>query len=434
MNVLLFIFLAINQIGGDTKPIISIENDTIKVFNEDLSLKNYYVISNENNVPIGKFDFKFLKDSIYFLGGISGDIYTLKNKSLKRVDQTPDHRLNITSSIYIHNDTLFKYGGYGYWSQRNFNIYFDFESKEWQVYKTSKNSYIPEGSFFGLHLKTSKGVYFFGGKKVNETNRIKQHINKDVLFFDFQSKAFNYLGKSNLDFNSDHYLIHDDQHIYLVKEDILYQISPKQNLIQTYNYPNRLWNLSKNKRFNVFSNGHYFIRVYDLSLKRDKFIRMNKEELLNSPLNSIALYEKEYSIIPILYGLVVALVGLICFFLINNVVKKNRIILKKDSIIFKRTNYPLEPMEVEILLILIRFKKITTKQVLNVVENKNFTYVHNTRIKDKIMKELNIKLKTILNLENLPIREIRLSEDRRIKVFELETSALKFFNRIKVFR
>ena len=54
---------------------------------------------------------------------------------------------------------------------------------------------------------------------------------------------------------------------------------------------------------------------------------------------------------------------------------------------------------------------------MNIFENKQLTYSNNTRIKDKKIKELNIKLKTIFNFEEFPIKEIRSSIDKRIKVF-----------------
>ncbi|MDC1250244.1 type IX secretion system membrane protein PorP/SprF, partial [Flavobacteriaceae bacterium] len=78
----------------------------------------------------------------------------------------PKKNLSLGASVFLHNDTIFKYGGYGYWSQRNFMTYYNKSSKEWEVYRQN-NTYLPIGSYNGLNFKQKQKVYFFGGSKVD---------------------------------------------------------------------------------------------------------------------------------------------------------------------------------------------------------------------------------------------------------------------------
>ena len=416
----------------DRQPILQIEKDTIKIYNDDLSIKSLRIIKNPKQIPFEKFEFKIINNEIYFFGGLSGEVYTIIEDSLNRLDATPDHRLNITSNIFVSNDTIFKYGGYGYWSQRNFNIYFDFQSKEWQVYKTSKKSYNPIGSFYGLYLKSDEGIYFFGGKIVDETNRINQIKSEDVLFFDFKSKTFEKLGTSESEFNLSHYLVHDNEFVYLIKDTILYQVSPKDNTINLYSYPNKLWGISKERNFNTFKKDRYYIEVNDPLSNKSKLISLTKEELIKNPLGSIKLYNKELDTKPALFSLILFLVSFLFFMLLKIIINKKQILLKDASLVFKNIHYPLEKEEIAILKKLITAKRISTKEVIEIIEKKEFSYVHNTRIKDKIMKDLNLKLKMIFNFHKPPIIEMRSSEDRRNKLFCFDETTKNKMSKIKI--
>lgn len=424
--------LSIQDRNFDRQPILQIEKDTIKIYNDDLSIKSLRIIKNPKQIPFEKFEFKIINNEIYFFGGLSGEVYTIIEDSLNRLDATPDHRLNITSNIFVNNDTIFKYGGYGYWSQRNFNIYFDFQSKEWQVYKTSKESYNPMGSFYGLYLKSKEGIYFFGGKMVDETNRINQIKSKDVLYFDFKSKAFEKLGTSELEFNLSHYLVHDNEFVYLIKDTILYQVSPKDNTVNLYSYPNTLWSISKERNFNTFKKDRYYIEVNDPLSNKSKLISLTKEELLKNPLGSLKLYNKDLDAKPALFFLVLFLVSILFLILLKIILNKKQILLKDASLVFKNIHYPLEKEEIAILKKLITSKRISTKEVLEIIEKKEYSYVHNTRIKDKTMKDLNLKLKMIFNFDKTPILEIRSSEDRRNKLFCFEETTKNKMNKIKI--
>lgn len=424
--------LSIQDRNFDRQPILQIEKDTIKIYNDDLSIKSLRIIKNPKQIPFEKFEFKIINNEIYFFGGLSGEVYTIIEDSLNRLDTTPDHRLNITSNIFVNNDTIFKYGGYGYWSQRNFNIYFDFQSKEWQVYKTSKESYNPMGSFYGLYLKSKEGIYFFGGKMVDETNRINQIKSKDVLYFDFKSKAFEKLGTSELEFNLSHYLVHDNEFVYLIKDTILYQVSPKDNTVNLYSYPNKLWSISKERNFNTFKKDRYYIEVNDPLSNKSKLISLTKEELFKNPLGSLKLYNKDLDAKPALFFLVLFLVSILFLILLKIILNKKQILLKDASLVFKNIHYPLEKEEIAILKKLLTSKRISTKEVLEIIEKKEYSYVHNTRIKDKTMKDLNLKLKMIFNFDKTPILEIRSSEDRRNKLFCFEETTKNKMNKIKI--
>jgi len=76
-----------------------------------------------------------------YLFGRFNDVYKLDGYSLKRIDKSVDSRVTIKAYVFKLNDTVIKYGGYGYWSQRNFMYYFDMTSFEWEIYKINSIIY-----------------------------------------------------------------------------------------------------------------------------------------------------------------------------------------------------------------------------------------------------------------------------------------------------
>ena len=128
----------------------------IRYYDQEFKLIKVKLIKN-NKDELENYNHLFIKNDIYFLGKKSGDVHEIINDSLIRIDNTIDHRMTVRASVFLHNDTIFKYGGYGYWSQRNFMTYYNKSSKEWEVYRQN-NTYLPIGSYNGLNFKQKQKV------------------------------------------------------------------------------------------------------------------------------------------------------------------------------------------------------------------------------------------------------------------------------------
>jgi hypothetical protein len=62
-------------------------------------------------------------NKLIFVDNHGGDVFELTEKdSLSKIDNSDIKNFLIGSSLFIKNDTLFRYGGYGYWSTSNFFI------------------------------------------------------------------------------------------------------------------------------------------------------------------------------------------------------------------------------------------------------------------------------------------------------------------------
>ena len=63
----LLTLLSVQNRNFDRQPIIQIEKDTIKIYNDDLSIKSLRLINNPKQIPFEEFKFKFLKHKSIFV-------------------------------------------------------------------------------------------------------------------------------------------------------------------------------------------------------------------------------------------------------------------------------------------------------------------------------------------------------------------------------
>ena len=185
---------------------IQLSNDEYRYTVEDYTIKKENLNSleievipfqNIDKINLDLYELIVKKKEYFFINDASGLVYKVQDNDLRRVDNSLDNRLLKDSYMFQHNDTIYRYGGYGFWSQRDFIIYFDESIREWEIYNTNNNSYSPAGSYKGVYFKNKNDVYFIGGQKVDEKNKLESIDNQDVVKFNFKTKSFEYLGKLN---------------------------------------------------------------------------------------------------------------------------------------------------------------------------------------------------------------------------------------------
>ena len=126
-------YLAVDQnsfieVTSDAVFISSFNDDTIDTLKVDNDFKyNAISLVKSNNQP-------------FIVSTEGGMIWSVDKAGLKRVDNSYNHKLTYGSNVFVHQDTIFKFGGYGYWSNRNFLTYFSTVTKEWEFYTVSPPS------------------------------------------------------------------------------------------------------------------------------------------------------------------------------------------------------------------------------------------------------------------------------------------------------
>lgn len=417
---------------------IQLSNDEYRYTVEDFNIKKENLNSlkievipfqNIDKINLDLYELIVKNKEYYFINNASGLVYKVQDDNLRRVDNSLDNRLLKDSYIFQHNDTIFRYGGYGFWSQRNFIIYYDESIREWEIYKTNNNSYSPAGSYKGVYFKNKNDVYFIGGQKVDEKNKLESIDNQDVVKFNFKTKSFEYLGKLNFNFDVYSLIVKDDEGFVINNGSQIAYIKPIENKVLFYDKTPlqlNLKNYQEKVTNNYFFDESYFLEVFRNQNFETNLFKISKSDFFKNNKEESMLYDSriEDSINVSTLFLIIMFIILILYAFDRY--RFNMILLSPDGIIYKRVLNRLNDKEIDVIIKLINNEAIATKSILNIVENPNLSYPHNIKIKDQFLRELNLKLSTIFNTNYDPIIVKKSKTDARIKEYSFKDA----FNRI----
>lgn len=136
----------------------------------------------------------------FFAG--TGKVFQLDTASLeiKRIDETVHHGYNFDSYQFVRNDTVFSFGGYGFWIQNNLLTYYSEVRKEWNLYSTA----LFEMSAPDYNVSASE-IRFY-----DRVHDIFYVIHKNELIeYNFSSRQWRSLGSTLTDYSArNRYMVH----------------------------------------------------------------------------------------------------------------------------------------------------------------------------------------------------------------------------------
>ena len=361
-------------------------------------------------------------DSIfYFISNTGGFVYRWHNDKLERIDHSYDHRSQMMSSIFTYGKKIYRYGGYGFFDARNFFTFFDIESNEWEV-EIIDEQILPLGSFDSKFFVDENYFYKIGGKTTDPFDRTKSSPLKDVWRFNLKDKTWEHLLDfdyfETLTFSINDFVMNNK--FYFINQNQLYAFNLENNTFeQISNFP-LIEKLVKN--YPIFSkdtNLFYFTS----SSNEEKQISVNKYSTVGNfrVERQINTRNNTSSIIWIVGFLTVSLMTFNFISILNKKTKKekNIIFVTKNSINRGKKKIEIDDIEQQILQFFHKSNPISITQIISLLDSKEITYSQKLRLKDKIISDLNTKIKILLESEINPIKKQKDSKDSRIRVYKL---------------
>ena len=383
-------------------------------------------------------------DSIfYFINNTGGFVYRWHNEM---------------SSIFTYGKKIYRYGGYGFFDARNFFTFFDIESNEWEV-EIIDEQILPLGSYDSKFFVDENYFYKIGGKTTDPFDRTKSSPLKDVWRFNLIDNTWEHLLDfdyfETLTFSKNDFVMNNK--FYFINQNQLYAFNLENNTFeQISNFP-LIEKLVKN--YPIFSkdtNLFYFTS----SSNEEKQISVNKystvgnfrvERQINTRNNTSSIIwivgfltvslmtfnfisilnkktKKEKNIIFVTKNsinrggfLTVSLMTFNFISILNKKIKKekNIIFVTKNSINRGKKKIEIDDIEQQILQFFHKSNPISITQIISLLDSKEITYSQKLRLKDKIISDLNTKIKILLESEINPIKKQKDSKDSRIRVYKL---------------
>lgn len=440
----LIVFIGLNAFSqkinlGDLRGFQNSSLDTLKqefhVYMEDRMLtvnlnnfkKHITPLTYEEGLSPGNGYLSFLpiriQDSIYFVSSAGGMVYTIKNDTIKRIDKSFDHGMQYGAQVFEHDDTAFKYGGYGFWSNRDFFTYYDKKQDEWEVYHPIHSEITPTGRAFYFSIKNKNLFHIFGGRIVNPDNRRQQLNNDEVWTFDFKNSTWEYRGKHD-PIDEPEINISFDNKLILIEKNRMTLIDVQGNSITSYNN-SPISAQTDGIRHAVYANGKFYVIItnttgayLNIVKEEDFFGKKIKEARFFK--NQGYWFKKGGILLLIMSGII-----LILWFLKKKFVDRNKIKLLDNGLRYhlKFTEFDQESMK--IIKLMLSENEVPSSSILQIVEKEQYSPAHNERIKVQKISDINIKIATLLGIQEVLITSFKSSKDRRIRLYKMSK---EYFN------
>ena len=386
-----------------------------------LDLSSLKIISSRKikNSKTSNFSTILKRNKLLFLENRGGDILALNsNDSLVKIDNSNISNFFIGSSIFIKKDTIFKHGGYGYWTQSNFLTYYEDFTKEWQIYPISQKSEIPPDIASHASLIIDDSYYFFGGASISENgSRVVSNLNEEVWCYNFKEKKWNLIGT----FLGDHIIpiytsfTKGSSLFILDDKKQLYEIDLLSNLITKYKIAPILYRFIKEIKPIYYKGLVYFL---------DDLGNINKISIteLTKEVEEINVFYKNQNFLQIV--LIVTFFSIV-FFIIFNSYKEydnnKKLKLLENGIRFKNKFIELEELSIAIIRMVER-EEAELSKVYDLVKKNHLSKIQNERIKNQFIDQINMKLSVLTGEKEDFLIVSKSSFDKRYKTISINKS------------
>jgi hypothetical protein len=369
-----------------------------------------------------------INSTVYLSQGLGGLVYELRGNKIVRIDKSFMHKMQINAQNFEYDNRIFRFGGYGFWTARNFFTYFDLNTKEWEAYSPVQGD-LPPGLFDVNQYKNGDDITYFNGISLNPYDNLKLEQNLGIWHFNLKTKIWDYRGKTALFFGNN---IHNFQH-----ENYYYAFTDDRKIIRV-NFQDDTYEVFTNEaltskiahNFRPFIEGnkiYYFVTSH--STHSNDLISIPITSFLGQPLLKADLIETNYWM---LYGqkaialIAFIAIALIVFYLLKNrKVKANHITDKEGLFYLGKAAINFDEVELKVLTHLLKNNDVPNSELLTLVEQKGVHFSHNIRVKNDVLNQINLKLKAILQVDLNFIIFKKSDTDSRLKVYRLNKQYFK---------
>ena len=379
----------------------------------EVSLDSFNVVTYSYNFPEileSNFSVEKINNDTFFKRNGSGEVYKMDNRSLKRIDQSTIQNFLIGSDVFVFNDTLFSYGGYGYWTVFKELIYLDNTTSQWELYSNIQS----DGRFNHQTFIDKDKAYFVGGYSLGTDTNQNDVQKMEIDYYDFTDKDISSLGNGSAFFHGKK-INNDLGHNLLLKNKRLLQLDFEKNNVIEY-FENSLFSkISLNYECYFYKGNFIFISEN----QNIKYLNVIPQELILS--QKVAEYDLlENNNIRTLKILGLALLVAIIFFLGYYVISlKKSLRLGQNVIYYGFNKKSINNNQHEILREIFDKGKIYSSQIDSLIFDVNLSRASNFKKKDLCLKELDQLLRLLTGLNEGVLIKKKTKLDARIKMFVL---------------
>ena len=371
----------------------------IKYYNKDYNLKSYKPI--------------IINNEFYFVSNIGGLVLKLKNDSIKRIDKSFNHKMQVESSIFTYNNEIYRYGGYGFFSARDFIIRYDFDTNEWESVEI-KHQIAPTGRFSNFHSINDDEFIILGGTTVDLKKRENRILLDDSWTFSFEELRWKFIQSSKYFELYDSFAFMYEDKIVSRNKNEMQVFDIKSNKLETFDVNTTF--LKNNKRFKVhfFNNKLHFIVTRNNNQK--VMVSRNESEFFGPKKREIYLGNKTEFLSVFI---IILIIVLILFSITKFKRYYNSIFIYNDKIKYRRNFVLISKYEFIVLKEFLKNNNILENNIIqDLINQDQYDRSHNIRRKNNLIEKLDSKFKYLFNNSSLKFIKTKPSDfDKRYKIY-----------------
>lgn len=361
----------------------------------------------------------------FLMHNSGGIIYQFDGTKFDRLDDSFIFNSQYESFPFIHDNSIYNFGGYGFFTFKNIFTYFNLSKKETEIVSIKTPlSKQPLGRKKMFSQLEGNELFIGPGLGYNpdiEHSYKKSKIIEDYWKFDLIEKEWFKLGDGTSYLKNEiyHLVYHYKNKTLALTEDNIFEIDIKNNNISFYKNSNLdfIKSIKKDRgryliTYNKSKKGFY--AILDKEDAKDKLTFITADDLLGIPNTKEKLYKKEDNLI-VLFG-----IGIIVLLVILILIFKKKTNIQKIKLKRKKIEDILTTEEKQMLnLIESDYPNYIKFPDLMDVFDSNLNYERKKKklrsalyqLEEKIGKTLKLKSKIFIerkNKEDLRIKEIRI--------------------------
>ena len=393
---------------------VYINFDLEKINNVNETLESIKDFNNLNFAVL-----KTPKETLLVLSG-GGYVFSQTNEGITKIDSSVEQKNQFNASVFIKNNQVFMYGGYGFWTFKDYITFFDKATGQWEILNV-KPEYIPPERWKAVFQVIDEKLYVFGGRNTPKTSINKDIALNDFFYFDLSEKKFVDLGKINskipIKYSIDSNVIIDNKKAYLVKDQIVF-FDFKKDSIKSYYKKNLFEGIDTQKPVLEHQDTLYYI------IKKNNTDFLTKFPINNlKDLKSISFLLSSNKKIPLQTPLAFFLAIIICWvsyklFTYKDLLK-GLVLFDEKRIYYGQESALLSQQQLKLIKELEKNNQISAIELNKIISTKKYVKSHFTLLRVTFIKEINSIYKSVTNNEPALIEEIKDPLDNRFKIYRI---------------
>ena len=388
--------------------------DSKAFFVENKNIQSLETINNER--------FTSLKDSLktFLVIAGGGHVFSQTDNGFLREDSSVEQKNQFFSSVFIYKDKIYMYGGYGFWSFKEYITFFDKATAQWEILKTS-SEYIPPARWKAVFQLINDKLYVLGGRNTPKESANKDIVLNDIFTYDFIEKNFINLGKINpkipLKYSYGPHLTIKNKKAYIKKDQIVF-FDFKNDSVTSFFQKNLFEGIDLQRPAFEHLDTIYYLKKNKKTSLLVKFPIKNLNNINPTFFYMFAEKEVYFEIVFVLLFVFLIVVLWTCFklFAYKDFLKES-LLFDENKIHYGEESYLINKKQLNCIKHLEKHSQISVIELNKIISSKKYAKSHLTFLRTDFIKRINEIYKTISKSSLDLIEQAQDPSDKRYKFY-----------------